>query len=63
LLDPEVTDREAMGALLQPAAAEWFVMHAAPRTVNSPKNDAPALIEPDPEIAARRIAELERPGT
>lgn len=46
-LDADMTDSKKLGEILRPASADWFTMHPAPRTVNSPKNDRPELIEPD----------------
>lgn len=59
-LDPAVTDPGTIGRVLEPISAEWFAMHEAPRTVNSPANDLPALIERDPIAAGQREAEIER---
>lgn len=52
-LDPAITDSRALRAMLRPAPAAWLALHPAPKTVNSPMNDVPALLEPDPEAAPR----------
>lgn len=58
-LDPEITDSLPLGEILRPAPPEWFEIHAAPQTVNSPKNDVPAVIAPDPDIVDRERVRLE----
>jgi putative SOS response-associated peptidase YedK len=45
-LDPENADTDALLALLAPAPAAGWVLDAVSRRVNSPRNDAPDLIEP-----------------
>jgi putative SOS response-associated peptidase YedK len=45
-LDPDNPDTDALQALLQPSPAAEWALDPVSRRVNSPRNDAPDLIEP-----------------
>jgi putative SOS response-associated peptidase YedK len=47
-LDPDNRDPDALLELLQPYAADLMEMHPVSRHVNSPRNDDPVCIEPEP---------------
>ncbi|WP_347259116.1 SOS response-associated peptidase [Methylocaldum sp.] len=50
-LDPK-TPLETAKALLQPYAAEPMRLYPVSRRVNSPRNDDPSLVEPEPQTKA-----------
>lgn len=45
-LDPSVTDRNTIGAMLQPAAPDVLTMYQVGNTVNSVRNNGEALMRP-----------------
>lgn len=45
-LDPEMSDKERLNAVLDNEAGEYLEFHAVSRRVNSPQNDVPENIEP-----------------
>jgi putative SOS response-associated peptidase YedK len=47
-LDPTLDDPHALRALLAPAPDEQLDIHAASLLVNSPRNDSPACLTPEP---------------
>jgi putative SOS response-associated peptidase YedK len=51
-LDPNAYDDQALAALLRPASGPWHLCPVS-RRVNSPRNDDPGLILPEPPLASQ----------
>jgi len=57
-LDPNHPDPTALTALLRPADPAGWVIEPVSRRVNSPRNEGPDLIRPDPGPAQLALGEL-----
>lgn len=55
-LDPQYPDDKELRSIMRPSSDDPLLIYPVSKLVNSPRNDRPELIQPDPEA---RAAELE----